>query len=316
MKRTLLALTTLGLTATTVHAGSHTWDFTEVFSNADGTVQFLEMRECCGGANETGVNGKTISSASHSFMLPGPALTPPTSNKHYLIATAAFAALPGAPTPDAIIPAGSLPFFFSTGGDTVNYVPWDTWAFGAVPTDGINSLKRNGTVSANDPTNYAGVTGSVDASVSTAFCDASDGSLASCPCTNPGNPDSGCDNAQGTGGVKINVVAQTTSPSNAATLSGTGFSTMGSPTSIVIRAPSLDPSSPIVFGDGLRCISGAGLVRLAATTAVGGTAIHAVGHGAMAGTGTFYYQLWYRNTPSSFCTPAAFNLSNGEQLVW
>ena len=35
-----------------------------------------------------------------------------------------------------------------------------------------------------------------------------------------------------------------------------------------------------------------------------------------AGPGTFYYQLWYRNTPSSYCTPAAFNLSSGRTLVW
>jgi hypothetical protein len=149
----------------------------------------------------------------------------------------------------------------------------------------------------------------------TSFCDASDGALASCPCGNAGTPDSGCDNAQSTGGVKINVAAQTTSP-NGATLTGTGFSTMGSPTSIVIRSNSLDPSSPIVFGDGLRCVNSTPLVRLAATVAVSGTATHAFGHGAGAGPGTFYYQLWYRNTPTAFCTPAGFNLSNGEQLSW
>jgi hypothetical protein len=315
MKRTLLIASAVGLLGLSARAGSHTWDFTEAFSNADGTIQFLELRECCGGMFETGINGHTISSNTNNFVLPGPALTPPTSNKHYLIATADFAALPGAPTPDAIIPGGTLPFFFSTAGDSVTYAPWDTWNFGALPTDGINSLKRNGTVSANDPTNYAGTTGSVDASPSTAFCDASDGSLASCPCANPGNPDSGCDNAQTTGGVKINVIAQTTSPANA-TLTGTGFSTMGSPTSIVIRSTSLDPSSPIVFGDGLRCINSSPLVRLAATVASAGTATHTFGHGAMAGAGTFFYQLWYRNTPSAFCTPSAFNLSNGEQLVW
>jgi hypothetical protein len=149
----------------------------------------------------------------------------------------------------------------------------------------------------------------------TSFCDATDGALASCPCGNAGNPDSGCDNAQGKGGVKINVVAQTTAPAGA-TLTGTGFSTMGSPTSIVLRSPSIDPSSPIAFGDGLRCVNAVGLVRLAATTASGGTATHTFGHGAMAGTGTFYYQLWYRNTPTAYCTPDGFNLSNGEQLDW
>ena len=143
--------------------GSHTWDFTEVFSNADGTIQFIELRECCGGPSETGLPGHILSSNAHSFAIPGVALTPPTSNKHYLLGTAAYAALPGAPAPDAIIPAGSLPFFFSPGGDTLSYVPWDTWTLPSVPTDGVNSLLRNGTTGPNSPTNYAGVTGSVNA---------------------------------------------------------------------------------------------------------------------------------------------------------
>ncbi len=57
-------------------------------------------------------------------------------------------------------------------------------------------------------------------------------------------------------------------------------------------------------------------MRLAATFASGGTALHTFGHGTMAGAGTFYYQLWFRNTPSMFCTLDAFNLSNGQTLEW
>jgi hypothetical protein len=91
---------------------------------------------------------------------------------------------------------------------------------------------------------------------------------------------------------------------------------MGAPTSIALRSGAIDPSSPIAFGDGLRCVDAAGLVRLAATTAASGTATHTFGHSAMAGPGTFYYQLWYRNTPTAYCTPDGFNLSNGEQLAW
>jgi hypothetical protein len=154
-----------------------------------------------------------------------------------------------------------------------------------------------------------------EAASATSFCDATDGALASCPCVNPGDADSGCDNAQATGGVRIDVVAQSTSP-NGATLGGTGFSTMGAPTSLLIRSDTLDPSRPVVFGDGLRCVNAVGLVRLAVTVASGGTVTHAFGHGAMAGTGTFYYQAWYRNTPTAYCTPAGFNLSNGRALDW
>jgi hypothetical protein len=148
------------------------------------------------------------------------------------------------------------------------------------------------------------------------FCSATDGALASCPCGNAGDPDTGCDNAQGTGGVHVDVAAQTTSP-NGATLTGTGFPTMASPTAIVLRSNALDPASPVVFGDGLRCVAASPLVRLAAATASGGSSTHAFGHGALAGVGDFFYQLWYRNTPSSFCDPlAAFNLSSGVSLTW
>jgi hypothetical protein len=92
---------------------------------------------------------------------------------------------------------------------------------------------------------------------------------------------------------------------------------MGSPTAVVIRAPSIDPASPVVFGDGVRCISTDGLVRIAATVAVGGVSTHLVGHNPSAGPGTFYYQLWFRDTPSTYCDPStAFNLSSGRTLVW
>jgi hypothetical protein len=149
-----------------------------------------------------------------------------------------------------------------------------------------------------------------------AFCDASDGALASCPCANPGDPGTGCEIQQGTGGVGLSMVSQETSPQNRVTWSGAGFPAVSTPTSIVIRAADLDTGSPIVFGDGLRCI-GTPLVRLAATFASGGTVTHTHGHGAGAGTGDFFYQLWFRNTPIMYCDPtAAFNLSNGWTLAW
>jgi hypothetical protein len=154
----------LGIAGTAL-AGQHTWDVNEVFSNADGTIQFVELRETGGLANETGVPAQTISATNtgESFIIGGGPLSTPTTNRSFLIATASFAALSGAPTPDATIPSGSIPFF-STGGDTVTYSVYDSWAFGAVPTNGVDSLHRTGTSPAvNSPTNYAGTTGQVNA---------------------------------------------------------------------------------------------------------------------------------------------------------
>jgi hypothetical protein len=146
------------------------------------------------------------------------------------------------------------------------------------------------------------------------FCDASDGSLASCPCANAGTPDSGCDVASGTGGVSLEVLSQEIAPLNRLTLAGTGFTTMGSPAVLAIRGAAIEPS-PIQFGDGLRCV-GLPVVRLNAVFAVGGTAVMQLGHGPMGGPGTFSYQFWFRDQPAMFCTPEPFNLSSGRQVVW
>ena len=146
----------------------------------------------------------------------------------------------------------------------------------------------------------------------TSFCDGSDGSTASCPCSNPGLPSSGCDLSQGTGGVSLRLLDRTSSPARRVTWQGAGFPPMSSPTALVIRSGARAPA-PVVFGDGLLCI-GPNVVRLSASFASSGTSLHTHGHGIL--PGEFHYQLWYRNTPESFCTPDAFNLSNGRTLTW
>ncbi len=148
------------LGAPQARAGAHTWDVQEIFSNAAGTIQFVELFEANGTANEVNVPGQVVKSNSKTYVIPAPALTPPTSNKRLLFATAAFAALPGAPTPNYIFPAGSTPFF-STGGDTITYgPPYDATTFGAgqLPTDGVNSFNKGGTTGPATPQNYAGAT--------------------------------------------------------------------------------------------------------------------------------------------------------------
>ena len=48
-------------------AGIHTWDVNEVFSNADGTIQFVELWESQGFTSEVGVGDGPISSDTQSF---------------------------------------------------------------------------------------------------------------------------------------------------------------------------------------------------------------------------------------------------------
>jgi sugar lactone lactonase YvrE len=145
-----------------------------------------------------------------------------------------------------------------------------------------------------------------------AFCDDGDGALASCPCSNPGAPDSGCDNPAGTGGVRAQATAFEPAPSHAV-VTCSGYPPMGSPAAILLRSATLAPGGPVVFGDGLRCVD-VPVVRLGAALASGGVSVHSFGHGA--GPGAFHYQAWYRSQPAGYCTPEAFNLSSGVTLTW
>ena len=94
--------------AHTAIAGQHTWKVNEVFSNASGTIQFVELREGNGTPGEVNINGVTVTSTTKSFPIGGSPVAAPTSNKFFLIATPAFAALSGAPTPDRIVAPGTL----------------------------------------------------------------------------------------------------------------------------------------------------------------------------------------------------------------
>lgn len=149
------------IAASFASAGIHTWDVREVYSNASGSIQYIELFDAGAGGNETGVGNGSLTSTGQSHNWTNGAVAPPTNGKSYLIASASFAALPGAPTPDVIIPANKVPFFNVTG-DTVGFAGVDSWTFGPVPTNGTDSLNRITGVGANTPKNYAGVQGNVD----------------------------------------------------------------------------------------------------------------------------------------------------------
>lgn len=154
------------------------------------------------------------------------------------------------------------------------------------------------------------------------FCDDSDGALSFCPCANPGAPDTGCDrpipSMQGggtTGGVRLNLVSQVRGAQNQAVLTGTGHNVGGPSAAVLLRGRTLE-DNPAAFGDGLRCVASP-VVRIGAATGFFGPVTHTIGHGSMAGQGVFYYQEWFRLTPTSFCNPSAsFGLSSGKVLTW
>lgn len=154
--------------AQTARASFHLWEIDEVFSDASGNVQFIEFDNHFDFEYFLTASGG-LTSNTHSYSFPGNLPAQSTVNKHFLVGTAAYAALAGVPAPDYVIPNG----FFSTAGDTLTLQFADNGAIsftGAqLPTDGMHSLNRayggptssGFTTAINSPTNFAGETGIV-----------------------------------------------------------------------------------------------------------------------------------------------------------
>jgi Dockerin type I domain len=154
----LLAVAAVAFYAPPAGAAFHLWTISEVYSNSDGSVQFIELFTSSVG--QTFTNNTQIKSNSNTFTFPAN-LSQDTTNKHMLLATAGFGSLAGGVAPDFTIPKN----FFNPAGDTINYVFTlaGTVTFASAPTDGISSLNFPGpTTAVNSPTNLAGMSGSVN----------------------------------------------------------------------------------------------------------------------------------------------------------
>jgi hypothetical protein len=146
-----------------------------------------------------------------------------------------------------------------------------------------------------------------------------DGTGTNCPCGNNGAAFRGCANSVNSNGARLvfSGTASTQDDSLHLTVSGMPLTT----TCLFFQGTTISPSG-FVFGDGLRCASGA-TVRLAIKTASSGIAAYPTGtdpdihvRGLVPADGGFRsYQVWYRNA-ASFCTASTFNLSNGMTVWW
>lgn len=162
VRSAVLALVIGLFAASPAMAGHHLWDFTEAFTNGDGTVQFVEMFTAAN--SEQGVGAFGIAQGPNSFSFVTNLPTATTANTWILVATPGFGSLPGGVTPDYILPA----HFLSSGGGTLNYAGGvDVWNYGKLPTDGVTAMLRNGTTAVNSPENFAHQTGSVNVGLST-----------------------------------------------------------------------------------------------------------------------------------------------------
>lgn len=166
-----LGFLTLASGIPSASASFHLWVIDEVYSNASGSVQFIELATSAGG--EQFLSGHVITvksqgdpmymqSVTNSFTFPND-LPGDTTNHHFLIATQGFANL-NVVKPDYVVPNG----FLLLPAATINYASVNSVVYASLPTDGVHSIDANGNVMVNSPTNFAGQTGSVPATTETA----------------------------------------------------------------------------------------------------------------------------------------------------
>jgi len=155
--RALLLLSLLAI-STWSQASFHNVQINEVYSNASGTVQFIEIAMLAGGQNI--FTGQTLTSTQgssvNSFTFQKN-LANATTGDTVLIGTTGYAALPGVPAPDFIVPNG----FIFTSNVTIRFAGVDFVTYATVPTDGTLSINRSGSTAINSPRNNARATGTV-----------------------------------------------------------------------------------------------------------------------------------------------------------
>lgn len=156
--RWLLAVL-MALCAPAVVASFHLFRIEQLYSNADGTVQFVVLHELSGADGEGFWSGKSLrmtgptgtSSFTFTSNLPSD-----TAFRRVLVATPGFVAL-GIVTPDFVMPAG----FLSITGGTLNYAGVHSVTYSSLPINGVSALSSSGAIVPNLATNFAGASASI-----------------------------------------------------------------------------------------------------------------------------------------------------------
>lgn len=150
----------------------HVWAVTELYSSADGAVQFIKLTNNSSFTTEYFQGGHVITctgppGTTNTFTFPTNLPAVSTLNKTFLVGTSNLASVPGGLTPDYVF-TNKGPFLFLNSGvpNTVGIVgSAETPAvYTNLPTDGVSSLAGLGSslvVATNSPKNFSGLANSI-----------------------------------------------------------------------------------------------------------------------------------------------------------
>lgn len=127
------------LAAGLAHAGIEAFAIEQVYSNADGSVQFVVLRDTQNQDHADAWFGGTLAAtqggATTTFTFPGDLPGAGTAGRRVLLGSAGFAAL-GLVAADYVLPDRFVP----TAGGTLAIGGGDALALGALPADGVTAL--------------------------------------------------------------------------------------------------------------------------------------------------------------------------------
>ena len=150
------------MAATAAWADFQSFAIEQVYSNADGTVQYVVLHEAHSTNGGNNWSGRTFTSThagiTKSFAFPADLPGTATANKRVLIGSQGLANL-GFIAPDYVIPNG----FLATDGGSLNFAGTDTVNYASLPTDGVGAINRTGATIPNVAANFAGRTASLPA---------------------------------------------------------------------------------------------------------------------------------------------------------
>lgn len=158
----LLALTLASL-ATNAFATFHTFRIHELYSDADGTVQFVVLLESMQLNGEHLWQGHALSAIRYelspiAIVFPTDLPDSSTAQRYVLVATEAFAALKLI-TPDYIMPPR---FLGMKAGGQIDFAGVDAIAHGPLPLDGATALFRDGSVGPAIARNFRGESATIN----------------------------------------------------------------------------------------------------------------------------------------------------------